>query len=146
MLAFVIQRLLQAVVVMLVISALVFVGVYAVGNPIDVMISPDATQQIREQAIRAYGFDQPLWQQYFTFLKRLAVGDFGRSFIYNTPVLGLILSRLPATLEITLAAVVEAESEFAPSSSSVSVTMTGIVARLAALKNAETAKSDAPTA
>jgi peptide/nickel transport system permease protein len=50
----------QALVVMLVISALVFVGVYAVGNPIDVMISPDVTQEIREQTIRAYGFDLPL--------------------------------------------------------------------------------------
>ena len=52
MLAFIIQRLMQAAVVMLVISALVFVGVYAVGNPIDVMIAPDVTQEIREQAIR----------------------------------------------------------------------------------------------
>ena len=108
MLAFVIQRFMQAAVVMLVISAMVFVGVYAVGNPIDVMISPDATQQIREQTIRAYGFDLPLWQQYYNFLNRLAGGDFGRSFVYNTPVLGLILSRLPATLEITLAAVLGA--------------------------------------
>ena len=63
MLPFILQRLMQAVVVMLVISALVFVGVYAVGNPIDVMISPDVTQEIREQTIRAYGFDLPLWQQ-----------------------------------------------------------------------------------
>ena len=108
MLAFVLQRFLQAAVVMLVISAMVFVGVYAVGNPIDVMISPDVTQQIREQTIRAYGFDLPLWQQYGNFLQRLAAGDFGRSFVYNTPVLGLILSRLPATLEITLAAVLGA--------------------------------------
>ena len=108
MLAFVIQRLLQASLVMLVISALVFIGVFAIGNPIDVMIAPDVTQQIREQTIRAYGFDQPLWQQYFTFLKRLATGDFGRSFVYNMPVLSLILSRLPATMEITLAAVIGA--------------------------------------
>ena len=63
MLGFVIQRFLQAVAVMLVISALVFVGVYGIGNPIDVIISPDATQQIREAAIRAYGLDQPLWIQ-----------------------------------------------------------------------------------
>ena len=105
MLAFVIQRLLQASVVMMVISALVFIGVYAVGNPIDVMISPDVTHEIREQTIRAYGFDKPLWQQYGIFLQRLAGGDFGRSFVYNMPVLDLILSRLPATLEITLAAV-----------------------------------------
>ncbi len=108
MLAFVIQRLLQACVVMMVISALVFIGVYAVGNPIDVMIAPDVTQEIREQTIRAYGFDQPLWHQYATFLQRLATGDFGRSFVYNMPVLSLILSRLPATMEITLAAVLGA--------------------------------------
>ena len=108
MLAFVIQRLIQAAMVMLTISAIVFVGVYAVGNPIDVMISPDVTQEIREQTIRAYGFDQPLWQQYFSFLNRLVTGDFGRSLVYNMPVLDLILSRLPATLEITLAAVLGA--------------------------------------
>ena len=108
MLAFVIQRLMQAFLVMLVISALVFIGVYAVGNPIDVMISPDVTQQIREQAIRDYGFDQPLWKQYLSFLQKLVAGDFGRSFVYNMPVLTLILSRLPATIEITLAAVIGA--------------------------------------
>jgi peptide/nickel transport system permease protein len=107
-LAFFVQRLLQACVVMLIISMLVFVGVYAVGNPIDVMISPDVTQQIREQTIKAYGFDQPLWRQYLTFVEKLVRGDFGRSFVYNMPVLDLILSRLPATLEITLAAVLGA--------------------------------------
>ncbi|MCZ8374154.1 MAG: ABC transporter permease [Beijerinckiaceae bacterium] len=108
MLGFMIQRLLQALVVMLVISALVFIGVYAVGNPIDVLISPDATQQIREEAIRAYGLDQPLWKQYLDFLARLLSGDFGRSFIYNMPVLDLIASRIPATLELTLVAVLGA--------------------------------------
>ncbi len=108
MLGFLIQRLLQAIIVMLVISVLVFVGVYAIGNPIDVLISPDATQQIREATIRAYGLDQPLWKQYLDFLRRLAVGDFGRSFVFNMPVMQLILSRLPATLELTLAAVLGA--------------------------------------
>jgi len=108
MLGFVIQRIIQAVVVMLVISVLVFVGVYAVGNPIDVLISPDATQLIREQTIRAYGLDQPLWKQYLDFLVRLLYGDFGRSFVYNMPVLELIFSRLPATIELTLTAVLGA--------------------------------------
>ena len=105
MLGFIIQRVMQALVVMLVISALVFTGVYAVGNPIDVLISPDATQLIREQTIKAYGLDQPLWKQYLDFLGRLIRGDFGRSFVYNMPVLDLIFSRLPATLELTIAAV-----------------------------------------
>ncbi len=108
MLGFVIQRLLQALAVMLVISLLVFVGVYAIGNPIDVLISPDATQAIREQTIRAYGLDQPLWRQYLDFLGRLVSGDFGRSFVFNMPVLQLIFSRLPATLELTLTAVIGA--------------------------------------
>ncbi len=108
MLGFFIQRVLQAFVVMLVISAMVFTGVYAVGNPIDVLISPDVTQLIREQTIKAYGLDQPLWKQYLDFLGRLVRGDFGRSFVYNMPVLDLIFSRLPATLELTLAAVLGA--------------------------------------
>ncbi|MGL4496705.1 MAG: ABC transporter permease [Beijerinckiaceae bacterium] len=105
MLGFAIQRLMQASVVMLVISMLVFAGVYAIGNPIDVLLSPDATQAIREQTIKAYGLDQPLWKQYLDFLGRLLRGDFGRSFVFNMPVLDLIFSRLPATLELTLAAV-----------------------------------------
>ena len=71
MLGFVIQRLLQAFIVMMVISFLVFLGVYAIGNPIDVLISPDADQRIREMVIRQYGLDLPLWQQYLGFLKRL---------------------------------------------------------------------------
>ena len=108
MLGFVIQRLLQAVTVMMVISFLVFLGVYAIGNPIDVLISPDADQRIREMVIRQYGLDLPLWQQYLGFLRRLIIGDFGRSFVFNMPVLDLILSRLPATLELTLAAVLGA--------------------------------------
>lgn len=108
MLGFLIQRLLQAATVMLAISVLVFVGVFAIGNPIDVLISPDATHQIREETIARYGFDQPLWKQYMGFLARLLHGDLGRSFVFNIPVLELILSRLPATLELTLAAVLGA--------------------------------------
>jgi peptide/nickel transport system permease protein len=108
MIGFLFERLLQALVVLLVISVLVFLGVYAIGNPIDVLLSPDATQSIREETIRAYGLDLPLWQQYFGFLRRLLAGDFGQSFIFNMPVLELIFSRLPATLELTLTAVLAA--------------------------------------
>ncbi|HEY5795733.1 MAG TPA: ABC transporter permease [Bosea sp. (in: a-proteobacteria)] len=105
MLGHVLGRLGQALVVMLVMSALVFVGVYAIGNPIDVLIGPDVSQDIRLDTIARYGLDQPLWRQYFTFLGRILQGDFGRSFVFGMPVLDLILSRLPATLELTLAAV-----------------------------------------
>jgi peptide/nickel transport system permease protein len=108
MLGFLIQRLLQAAAVMAVISVLVFVGVFAIGNPIDVLIAPDATQDIRLDTIRRYGFDQPLWRQYLNFVTTLVQGDFGRSFVFHMPVLDLILSRLPATLELTLTAVLGA--------------------------------------
>jgi len=105
MLGYVIQRLLQAALVMLAMSALVFCGVYAIGNPIDVLISPDATQDIRAATIRAYGLDQPLWVQYLSFLGRLLRGDLGRSFVFGIPVLELVMARLPATLELALASV-----------------------------------------
>lgn len=108
MLTHVIERILQALLVMLVMSMLVFIGVYAIGNPIDVLIGPDVTQEIRLQTIAHYGLDRPLWEQYFTFLNRVLHGDFGRSFVFGMPVLDLILSRLPATLELTLTAVIGA--------------------------------------
>ena len=105
MLGHIIERIIQALAVMLVMSALVFIGVYAIGNPIDVLIGPDVTQQIRLDTIARYGLDRPLYEQYFTFLNRVLHGDFGRSFVFGMPVLDLILSRLPATLELTLLAV-----------------------------------------
>lgn len=105
MIGFVTQRLWQATIVIIAMSILVFCGVFAIGNPIDVLISPEATQDIRTAVISQYGLDQPLWRQYLTFLARLLQGDFGRSFVYNMPVSQLILSRLPATAELTLTAV-----------------------------------------
>lgn len=108
MLGFIIQRILQAMLVMAAMSALVFVGVYAVGNPIDVLISPDATQDIRAATIARYGLDRPLYEQYFAFLRNVLSGDMGRSFVFGMPVLQLILQRLPATLELTLVAVIGA--------------------------------------
>ena len=78
--------------------------VYAIGNPIDVLIDPAATQAMRAAIIRQYGLDLPLWQQYGHFLGNVLRGDFGNSFVFRIPVLSLILSRLPATLELTVLA------------------------------------------
>lgn len=108
MLGFVIQRFLQAAMVMAVMSVIVFCGVYAIGNPIDIVIPPEATQDIREEAIRRLGLDRPLYEQYFIFVSNLLQGDLGRSFVYNVPVLELIGGRLPATLELVLISVVSA--------------------------------------
>lgn len=105
MLGFLLQRLMQAVAVVFAMSVIVFVGVYAIGNPIDVLIDPGATQEIRQQLIERYGLDQPLWRQYFAFLGNVAEGDLGRSMVYNVPVTDLVFSRLPATLELVLVSV-----------------------------------------
>ena len=108
MLGFIIQRFMQAVLVMVVMSVIVFCGVYAIGNPIDIVIPPEATQEIREEAIRRLGLDRPLYEQYFIFISNLLQGDLGRSFVYNIPVLELIGGRLPATLELVLISVISA--------------------------------------
>jgi len=89
---------------MLVMSVLVFVGVYAIGDPVEILISPEADQIERERAIRALGLDLPLWQQYLVFLKNALHGDLGRSFVFNEPALKLILDRMPATLELAFGA------------------------------------------
>ena len=106
MIGFLISRVLQAACVILAMSVLVFLGVYAIGNPVDVLIAPDATQEQRAIAIAHLGLDKPLWQQLGAFLWRAVQGDFGRSFVYDMPVGDLILSRLPATFELTVLAVV----------------------------------------
>ena len=59
-------------------SLLVFVGVYAIGNPIDILINPQADQVEREHAIAALGLDKPLWAQYVTFLLGALHGDLGQ--------------------------------------------------------------------
>ena len=90
--------------VMLAMTALVFAGLNAIGNPIDVLLPPEADQIERAKIIANFGLDKPLWQQYFYFLQGVLSGDFGRSFVFNEPALRVILQRLPATLELAVAA------------------------------------------
>ncbi len=85
-------------------SLLVFVGVYAIGNPVDLLISPDATPEDIAQVTKALGLDLPLWQQYFYFLRQVLEGDLGRSFMFSTPAIDLLISKMPATMELAVAA------------------------------------------
>jgi peptide/nickel transport system permease protein len=104
MLVYVIRRLLQSVVVLLAMSLLVFVGVYAIGNPVDILINPQADQEDIERAIKGLGLDKPLWEQYLVFVRQALAGDLGKSFAYNVPAIQLIVERMPATLELATAA------------------------------------------
>ncbi len=98
------RRVLQSLIVLLAMSVLVFTGIFAVGNPVDVLISPQADQAEIERVTRQLGLDRPLWEQYGRFLAQALQGDLGQSFVHSTPALGLILERLPATLELAVVA------------------------------------------
>ncbi|HLS43705.1 MAG TPA: ABC transporter permease [Paenalcaligenes sp.] len=99
-----IRRLSQALVVVLMMTLIVFIGLHAIGNPIDTLIGPDVDQVQRARIIQQLGLDQPLWKQYFAFLNGALHGNLGNSFVYNIPAVTLIIQRLPATLELAIAA------------------------------------------
>jgi peptide/nickel transport system permease protein len=106
MLTFALRRLLQSAAVLFLMSALVFAGVYAIGNPVDILINPQADQAEIARATAALGLDQPLWRQYWTFLAGAFTGDLGKSFVSNVPAVQLIFERMPATIELALTAMV----------------------------------------
>ena len=103
---FIIRRLMQSALVLFVMSLIVFFGVYAIGDPIEIFIAPEADQIERERAKAALGLDRPIWAQYFAFLGAALQGDLGRSFVFNISAITLILQRMPATLELALSALV----------------------------------------
>lgn len=105
MLSSIIRRLLQTIVVVLVMSALVFAGIYLVGDPVSMLASPEATEAERELIRQSLGLNLPLWHQYFIFLGKAAIHlDFGNSFLTGEPAMRLILERMPATLELATVA------------------------------------------
>jgi peptide/nickel transport system permease protein len=104
MFVFIMRRLSQTAVVLLVTSLLVFAGLFVVGDPVEILISPDADQIERERARVALGLDKPGWMQYLLFLKNALSGDLGKSFVYGRPALEVIFERMPATLELATVA------------------------------------------
>jgi peptide/nickel transport system permease protein len=85
-------------------SVIVFFGVNVIGDPVYMLVSPDADQQDIAEAIARLGLDRPIWEQYWLFLKGAAKGDLGNSFIFGEPALRLILHHMPATLELAFTA------------------------------------------
>jgi peptide/nickel transport system permease protein len=104
MLAYAFRRILQAAVVLAAMSAIVFAGIYAVGNPVEILVSPSASEQEKADTSARLGLDQPLHVQYARFVANAAQGDLGRSFAFGVPAMDLILQRLPATLELAASA------------------------------------------
>jgi ABC-type dipeptide/oligopeptide/nickel transport system permease component len=100
-------RLLTTLVTLLGVSVVVFVVIRVVpGNPIAMMLPPGATQADIERLNALYGFDRSIAEQYFIWLGGVLQGDFGTSIQTRQPVLRLVLNRLPATLELSIMALV----------------------------------------
>jgi len=104
--AYALRRLGQSLLVLVLMSFLVFVGVYAIGDPVELLVNPQADAVERARATAALGLDKPFLEQYAIFLKGAAAGDLGRSFVFNVPALGLIIEKLPATIELAFVAMV----------------------------------------
>ena len=106
MLAFILRRLLQAIVVMLTVAFLAFMLFQYVGDPVTSLLGQDATQEQREQLRRDLGLDQPFPVQFAKFVGNAVRGEFGLSLRQGRKVSTLIAERLPATLELATAAAV----------------------------------------
>ena len=104
MFAFTVRRLIQMVVVLWAVSVIVFLMMTFTGDPVFMVVPIDATQGEIDQARRILGLDRPMIVQYGIFLSGLLQGDFGLSYVFRQPAFGLILERLPATMEIVLVA------------------------------------------
>jgi len=100
----ILRRLLRAVAALLVVTAVVFTLLHLSGDPAYILLTPEATAEDRAAFRAEYGMDRPLWVQYGRYLGRLVQGDFGQSLSFRTPAVAVALERLPATLELTLAA------------------------------------------
>jgi len=100
-------RLGQALLLLFVMSLIGFIGIQSVGNPVFNIVNVEtATAEDIRQATIALGLDQPVWRQYFLFAGHVLAGNFGTSYVYHLPAFSLVLSKLPATLELAVFAMV----------------------------------------
>jgi peptide/nickel transport system permease protein len=94
-------RLFQAFLLLLAMSLIGFIGIHAVGNPVYNIVNIEtATAEDIRRASVALGLDQPIWRQYLLFIGNVVTGNFGTSYIYHLPAFSLVMSKLPATLEL----------------------------------------------
>lgn len=106
MLVYLIRRIGQSILVIAVMATLVFLSIYAIGNPVEILASQDADQMERDAIARRLGLDRPLYEQFGIFVWNALQGDLGRSYVYAKPAVDVILERMPATLELAFVALV----------------------------------------
>ena len=104
MFAYIIRRIGQSLIVLLAVSLLCFIIFQFLGDPVVTLAGRYATQEQQEEVRKALGLDKPIYVQYFNFIKNISHGDFGLSYVTQTPVLKMISERLPASVELALCA------------------------------------------
>jgi peptide/nickel transport system permease protein len=107
---YLVRRLLQSIVVIFGVTLFSFLSLHLAGDPTLLYVNERATDEQIAETRHRLGFDRPLHEQYLAFMGRLVRGDFGKSLVTKTPALELILTRLPATIELTLFAMLLAIS------------------------------------
>lgn len=105
---YIIKRAIGAVISILGAATIVFFLIRISGDPVRLMLPPEASEEQVVQLRESLGYDDPLLVQYGRYLLDLCKGDFGTSLHYKQPALGLILERIPATLELAILAIVVA--------------------------------------
>src|SRR5271170_7780710 len=107
MLLFAIRRIIQAIPILLGVSLVVFGLVHIVpGNPIDLLMPPEASPEVIAQMKASFGFDKPLYMQYLLWLAHAATGDFGLSIFNATPVFGQLMDALSNTFQLAILAAI----------------------------------------
>lgn len=108
MIGYILKRLWHTIYVIVGISIIAFFFIHLSGDPVMLMLPADASMQEIEELREYLGFNDPIYIQYFRFATNAVVGDFGDSLYYHVPAMELILERLPASLELALAAMIVA--------------------------------------
>ncbi len=106
MLTFITTKLARALLTILLVMTFAFVVLRMSGDPAQILLGPDAPQDAIDAFRARWGFDDPLWRQYLAYLKQIMVLDFGVSMRDGSPAIDLVLQRIPATLAITLPALI----------------------------------------
>ncbi|OCJ08036.1 ABC transporter permease [Rhizobium sp. AC44/96] len=104
MIRFILVRLFRALITILAVVTFAFVVLRMSGDPAQVMLGPDVPQDSIDAFRKAWGLDQPLWVQYVAYLKSIFTGDFGVSMRDKASALHLVMERVPATLQLTVPA------------------------------------------
>jgi len=106
MIRFVLVRLFRAVLTIMAVVTFAFVVLRMSGDPATVMLGPDVPKEAVDAFRKAWGLDQPLWIQYLAYIKSIFTGDFGVSMRDKASALNLVLERVPATLQLTIPALI----------------------------------------